>query len=162
MAKSKNAASGADLKKVRPKKVPKELAKSRAAVRFIQEGSKKPKQFFQELGLAEDPNKVIGKKKRAKLAKDPNSIRSNKIKKAPKETPATKFVRELEEKANKPTKKNFKFGKVMCAELEYYIQKYGDDYQAMARDKKNIYQDSPGQLRQKIIKYNKIHKNRRS
>lgn len=46
----------------------------------------------------------------------------------------------------------------MCNELEYYIGKYGDNYEAMARDKKNVYQDSPGQLRYKIKKYIKIHK----
>lgn len=60
--------------------------------------------------------------------------------------------------SSKPQKGRFKFGKTMCEELEYYINKYGDDYQAMARDKKNIYQDSPGQLRYKINKYVKIHK----
>lgn len=106
---------------------------------------KKPKQFYKEVGIAEDPNKVIGSKKR----------KQNKNKK--KET-ISKFVQELEEQANKPQKKKFRFGKVMCEELEYYIQKYGDNYEAMARDKKNIYQDSPGQIRYKIIKYNKIHK----
>lgn len=109
------------------------------------EASKNPKKFCHDVGLATDPNKVIGKKKK-------------KQRKGPK--PTSDFVRELEEKANKPQKKRFKFGKVMCEELEYYIEKYADDYQAMARDKKNIYQDSPGQLKYKINKYIKIHKNK--
>lgn len=122
----------------------KPLAKSRATAKFISEGAKKPKQFYQELGLAEDPNKIIGKKKKKQNKKS--------------QQPSSKFVRELEEQANKPVKKNFKFSKVMCEELEYYINKYSDDYQAMARDKKNVYQDSPGQLRYKIKKYLKIHK----
>lgn len=122
----------------------KPLAKSRETAKFIREGVKKHKSFYQELGIADDPNKVIGKKKK-------NQNKKNK-------QPTSDFVRELEEQANKPVKKNFKFGKVMCQELEYYINKYSDDYQAMARDKRNVYQDSPGQLRYKIKKYLKIHK----
>lgn len=100
----------------------------------------KSKEFVhKDFGLLSDPNKV--KKKNSK-----------------KKTVPTEYVKALEREANKPAKKNFKFGKEMCKELEYYTQKYGEDYQAMARDKKNIYQDSPGQLRYKIKKYIKIHK----
>lgn len=98
------------------------------------------KKYYQELGIALDPNK----------------IRKNAVTK--KKSTKTDFVRKLEQEANKPVKKKFKFGKVMCEELEYYIQKYQDNYEAMARDKKNIYQESPGQLRYKINKYIKLHK----
>lgn len=97
----------------------------------------KSKQFYQDVGLAQDPNKARKKKVRVQ---------------------PSKYVQDLEKEATKPQKKRFKFGKEMCKELEYYINKYGDDYQAMARDKKNIYQDSPGQLRYKIKKYIKIHR----
>lgn len=144
MARVKNKLIGKDQgkKKIIAKKLPKELVKSRQQAKFISQAAKKPKKFYEDVGLLEDPNKVIGLNKRKKL----------------KKTPTSKFVEELEKKANKPQKKNFKFGKVMCQELEYYINKYGDDYESMARDKKNIYQDSPGQLRYKINKYNKIHK----
>lgn len=103
----------------------------------------KPKKFYKDVGLALDPNKVIGQKK-----------------KISKEVKTSDFVRKLEEKANKPRKPKFKFGKEMCKELEYYITTYGDNYEAMARDKKNLYQDSPGQLRYKINKYIKIHKSK--
>lgn len=98
------------------------------------------KQFYKNVGLIQDPNKI--KKKTSKR----------------KPLPPTKYVQELEKEANKPLKKKFKFGKEMCKELDYYIQNYGDNYEAMARDKKNVYQDSPGQLRYKIKKYIKIHK----
>lgn len=142
MDKDKDAVLARRAKKP-PNKLFKPLAKSRETAEFIREGAKKPKRFYQELGIADDPNKVIGRKK--KLNKKNKQQTSN-------------FVRELEEQADKPVKKNFKLSKVMCEELEYYIEKYSDDYQAMARDKKNIYQDSPGQLRYKIRKYLKIHK----
>lgn len=100
----------------------------------------KSKQFYQEVGLVEDPNKI-----RKRVSKK-------------KEVPPSKYVQDLEKEANKPRKKKFKFGKEMCKELDYYIQKYGDNYEAMARDKRNVYQDSAGQLRYKIKKYIKIHK----
>lgn len=100
------------------------------------------KTFYQDLGLLQDPNKI---RKKSKGSRTNNSNE-------------TEYVKRLEREANRPTKKKFKFGKEMCKELDYYIQKYGDDYESMARDKKNIYQDSPGQLRYKIKKYLKIHK----
>lgn len=101
--------------------------------------SAKSKEFYKDLGLAADPNKIRKKKSKSKPI-------------------VSEHVKSLEREANAPTKKKFKFGKEMCKELEYYIEKYADNYEAMARDKKNIYQDSPGQLRYKIKKYIKIHK----
>lgn len=106
---------------------------------------KNPGRFYKEVGLISDPNKVIG-----------NLRKKKNVKKTKKEAQSA-FVKELEAKANKPQKKKFKFSKVMCEELDYYINKYGEDYERMARDKRNIYQDSPGQLRYKIVKYKKIH-----
>jgi len=103
------------------------------------------KQFYQNVGLVQDPNKIKKKKSSKKKPVQPS-----------------KYVQELEREANQPREKKFKFSKVMCEELEYYIETYGDDYQAMARDKRNIYQDSPGQLRYKIKKYLKIHKGQES
>lgn len=103
---------------------------------------KNPKRFYKEVGLVLDPNKRT------------RSVTKKVTKKDPK---PSEFVQKLEAEANKPRAKKFKFSKVMCEELDYYINKYGDDYERMARDRKNIYQDSPGQLRYKIIKYKKIH-----
>lgn len=101
--------------------------------------TKTKKIVYKDLGIVEDPNKVIGSKKK---------VTKQVVKKS---------SLELEAEKNVP-KKRFKFSKRMCDELEYYVNKYGDDYQAMARDKKNIYQDSPGQLRYKISKHLKLKK----
>lgn len=93
-----------------------------------------------------DPNKVIGPKKRGQ-------------KKGLEKEVDDKFLNDLDIQAKQqPSKRKFKFSQRMCDDLEYYIQKYSDDYQAMARDKKNIYQDSPGQLRSKILKHLKLKK----
>ena len=37
--------------------------------------------------------------------------------------------------------------------IEYLLDKYGEDYEAMARDSKNHYQDTAAQLRQKIKQF---------
>lgn len=37
---------------------------------------------------------------------------------------------------------------------EYMIKKHKDDYVAMARDLKNYFQETPKQIRRKIMKYN--------
>lgn len=105
-------------------------------------------EFYKDVGLIADPNKLFSQRKKRKPI----------AKKQKKEQEPSEFVRKLEKEASKPVKKKFKFSKVMCDDLEYYINKYGEDYESMARDKKNIYQDSPGQLRYKIKKYIKIHK----
>ena len=41
------------------------------------------------------------------------------------------------------------------------IEKYGDDYESMSRDKMNHYQESPGQIRAKIKKFLLIESHRR-
>ncbi|VDO99930.1 unnamed protein product [Soboliphyme baturini] len=38
----------------------------------------------------------------------------------------------------------------------YLMEKYGEDYEAMAKDLKNVFQDSPGQIKQKIERFKKI------
>lgn len=66
----------------------------------------------------------------------------------------------LTEMAEKPRIKNFRFGPDQVKFCIYMIEKYGNDYEAMARDKINYYQESAGQIRAKINKFLKIPTNR--
>ena len=43
----------------------------------------------------------------------------------------------------------------MCKWLMYLIDKHVDDYEAMARDKQNIYQHTPAQIRGQIARFKK-------
>lgn len=67
----------------------------------------------------------------------------------------------LSELASKPSMKNFKFGPEQIKFCSYMLEKYGDDYESMARDQRNFYQESPGQIRTKIKKFLSIDSNRR-
>ena len=58
-----------------------------------------------------------------------------------------------DEVASKPAAKNFRFGPDNIKFCAYMIEKHGDDYQAMVRDKANHYQESAGQIRAKIKKF---------
>lgn len=47
----------------------------------------------------------------------------------------------------------FRFPKEQVTFITYLLDKHGDDFKAMARDPKNIWQETPKQLRQKVVKF---------
>merc|ERR1719447_1888996 len=57
----------------------------------------------------------------------------------------------LEAEANK--KANFRFTGEQVKWITYCLDKHGDDFKAMARDPKNIWQETPKQIRQKVLKF---------
>lgn len=69
------------------------------------------------------------------------------------------LVDKLEKQASAPPAKAFRFGPDTMGFCAYMKHKYGDDYEAMARDRENVYQDSPGQIRAKIKKFFKCPNN---
>ncbi|KAI1278090.1 Nucleolar protein 16 [Halotydeus destructor] len=68
-------------------------------------------------------------------------------------------AKRLEKQAKKPQPKNFQFGLETIKFCIYMMEKHGEDYEAMSRDSQNFYQDSPGQIRDKITKMKKIPRN---
>lgn len=70
----------------------------------------------------------------------------------PKKKPAT-VATKLAEQAAKPRPKNFRLSPEDVKFCIYMLEKYDDDFEAMARDKLNYYQESPGQIRTKIKKF---------
>ncbi|KAK3915112.1 Nucleolar protein 16 [Frankliniella fusca] len=63
---------------------------------------------------------------------------------------------ELEAEAKAPRVKKFELPKGQVMYLSYLIDKYGDDFKAMARDSKNIYQETWKQIRSKIRTFQNI------
>uniref|UniRef100_A0A1B6FB25 Nucleolar protein 16 n=1 Tax=Cuerna arida TaxID=1464854 RepID=A0A1B6FB25_9HEMI len=93
------------------------------------------------------------------LAYDANiaqSISSNKLIKTehvkPNERGPEKLhvVTELEEDAHAPRERRFALPNSQVQWVTYLMDKYGEDYEAMARDKKNYYQETWQQIRRKI------------
>nr|CAG4646705.1 EOG090X0IKC [Macrothrix elegans] len=65
----------------------------------------------------------------------------------------TRVIKKLEEEAYRPRDGTLKIPKQTVNWIEYLLDKYGDDFEAMARDKNNHYQETPAQLRKKIKDY---------
>ncbi|GFT54082.1 nucleolar protein 16, partial [Nephila pilipes] len=59
----------------------------------------------------------------------------------------------LESKANAPPPKSFRLPSEVMKFSVYMIEKYGEDYKAMAKDPKNYYQDTPAVIRRKINRF---------
>nr|CAG4638846.1 EOG090X0IKC [Cyclestheria hislopi] len=71
----------------------------------------------------------------------------------PAESKTTKVIEKLKEEANAPRKGTMKISAEQIRWIEYFLDKYGEDYEAMARDKENHYQETASQLKQKIQKF---------
>lgn len=75
-----------------------------------------------------------------------------------KKTSRTKeYVAEiLERDANEYVESRFRLPKGVVKEVSYYMDKYGLDYKAMARDPQNYYQETWRQIRAKCRKFMSI------
>nr|CAG4643621.1 EOG090X0IKC [Ilyocryptus agilis] len=98
-------------------------------------------QNLKVMGLVYDANKEI--------PAEPKET----IDKAPK--PATKVVKELQAESTAPRNGTVKLPGQKVRWIEYLLDKYGEDYEAMARDSQNHYQETAAQLRQKIKQFKK-------
>ncbi|XP_014369511.2 nucleolar protein 16 [Papilio machaon] len=110
-----------------------------------------------DMGLANDPNKIIKipnfKQEKIKQAKV--IVNKGEIENIDEETittvPIKKEVAEkLEKVAKAPRERRFMLPKGQVEFLTYLLDKYGHDYKAMEKDRKNYYQETWKQLRAKI------------
>ncbi len=114
--------------------------------------ARKPvKANFDRLGLAADPNKTPSLKRQL--------VNKAKGQEQDAERPrrTTKAVKQLEAEAEdaedaKP-KQRFRFSKEEVKFLTHLLDKHGDDFDAMAKDPKNVFQLTPKQIRGKIVKF---------
>nr|CAG4650626.1 EOG090X0IKC [Sida crystallina] len=71
----------------------------------------------------------------------------------PQTKKACRVVEKLENEANAPRNGTMRIPGEKVKWIEYLLDKYGDDYEAMVRDKNNHYQETAAQLRQKIKQF---------
>ncbi|KZC08038.1 PREDICTED: nucleolar protein 16 [Dufourea novaeangliae] len=112
---------------------------------------------LKQMGLAYDPNQVLkipnAKRELIEDVKrkivDPESITEQEedVDMIPAKS---HVVEELEAEAKAPRRKMFRLPKSQVHFLTNLIDKYGEDFKAMARDKKNYYQLTWKQIRAKI------------
>ncbi|GBP22583.1 Nucleolar protein 16 [Eumeta japonica] len=109
---------------------------------------------LRNMGLVSDPNKAIKipNYKQEQIQRAKGIDRELSIEDAkPKYVPRKKHVvEELEKEAKAPRERRFMLPKSQVEYITYLLDKYGHDYKAMAKDKKNYYQDTWKQLRAKI------------
>lgn len=112
---------------------------------------------LREMGLTTDPNKTIRipnfKQEQVKKAKtimkdDEIDMDEEEVKvRIPRKV---HVVEELEKESKAPRERKFMLPKGQVEFITYLLDKYGHDYKAMERDKKNYYQETWKQLRAKI------------
>ncbi|KAL4709427.1 hypothetical protein ACJJTC_019724 [Scirpophaga incertulas] len=116
---------------------------------------KSTKRNLKEMGLANDPNKVIKipnfkqqQLKRAKSMTDSADCDTEDDQEI--QPPKIEVLQKLEQEAKAPRKRKFMLPKGQVEFITYLLDKYGHNYKDMAKDKKNYYQETWKQLRAKI------------
>ncbi|XP_050035346.1 nucleolar protein 16 [Dermacentor andersoni] len=102
---------------------------------------------LRDMGIAADANKAIPMEVDAQPA-----TKGKRKTRAPKEH----VVAQLEAAASEPRPSTLRMSQDDVKFCVYMLEKYGEDYAAMARDRKNHFQDTPAQIRQKINTLKKI------
>ncbi|XP_045769384.1 nucleolar protein 16 [Maniola jurtina] len=122
---------------------------------------------LRDMGLASDPNKAISipsfkeEKLRKALAIVNNAesdLEEEQEVVVPRPAPKIRVAEQLEQEAKAPRERRFMLPKGQVEFITYLLDKYGHDYKAMERDKKNYYQETWKQLRAKIKKFMGIPK----
>lgn len=117
------------------------------------EYKKSAKHNLEDMGLVYDPNKNLKKSNiKQLLAEKMTGTTKFKVEDVePMSSPTKKHIaEELEKEAKAPRKKMFRLPESQVEWLTYLLDKYGHDYKAMARDKKNYNQETWKQIRSKI------------
>ncbi|XP_072394596.1 nucleolar protein 16 [Diabrotica undecimpunctata] len=128
-------------------------------VKLSWESKKSIQTNLKEMGLSYDPNKTIKIPKTKKQIKSVLSTEDNSTMEDVEEAlpaPKSHVVETLEEDAKAPRERKFRLPKNQVEWLSYLLEKYGNDYKAMEKDKKNYNQETWKQLRRKIKRFMSI------
>ncbi|XP_071793673.1 nucleolar protein 16-like [Asterias amurensis] len=110
-----------------------------------------------DFGLSVDPNKTIPIPKARDAFMKHKALDISKMADIAPKDPAKVFVlHALEDMANVPPGRGIRISQPLLRYCVYMMETYGEDYKAMARDVKNYYQDTPNQIRKKIILFQSI------
>eukprot|EP00095_Tigriopus_kingsejongensis_P002819 maker-scaffold80_size398941-snap-gene-1.13 protein:Tk02819 transcript:maker-scaffold80_size398941-snap-gene-1.13-mRNA-1 annotation:"nucleolar protein 16" len=118
--------------------------------------ARKPvRQNLAAMGLAFDANQVMS------LPSTKQQMVNRALGRLPEEEPTeaapelSDVVQDLERQAEalKPTQPMYRLPKEEVRWITKMMDKHGDDFKAMARDPQNIWQLTPKQIRQKVVKF---------
>lgn len=115
------------------------------------------------MGLSFDANKTLGVPNSRQIRKKIYKLVHGFVEESASETEETvadkpkKHVADtLEAEATEYVESRFRLPKGVCKEAAYYMDTYGLDYKAMAKDPKNYYQETWRQIRAKVRKFMSI------
>ncbi|XP_010790293.1 nucleolar protein 16 [Notothenia coriiceps] len=121
-------------------------------IRNAWDDKKSTSRNLQDMGLAFDPNRSLPIQKKS-------LTREDRITKAPVETVTKPYVvNQLEEEANRLQKDSKTLSSDLIEYAQHMIREHKDNLKEMARDEKNYYQDTPKQIKRKLIEYQRCHK----
>lgn len=103
------------------------------------------------MGLVYNINETIGIPK-VQLATE-EEVQNEPIQNLPKKG---HVVKAIEDDAKAPRAKLFRLPKSQVEWITYLMDKYGEDYKAMERDRKNYYQETWKQLRAKVNRFKSV------
>jgi len=110
-----------------------------------------------DMGLSSDPNKTLPIPKAKDMMAGPEVESLSKyINEGEGSSSKDHVAQSLEAEANAPQAKRLLLSEPEVNYCIHMIEKYGEDYKAMARDRKNYYQDTPKQIRKKISTFKNI------
>jgi len=108
---------------------------------------------LRDMGLSADPNKTLP----IPRTKDMMGPTVERLDKYMGETSKKQHVVEgLDAEAKRPQMRRVRLSQPDVQYCIHMMEKYGEDYKAMARDVKNYYQDTPKQIRKKILTFKSI------
>ncbi|KAI0210463.1 Nucleolar protein 16 [Lamellibrachia satsuma] len=106
---------------------------------------------LRDMGLSADPNQTFPVPTPAeRFIRDIDMEDKPWKKKQHPEPKKLRVAQALEREANAPQPKRFRLSEPDTRYCIYMMERYGEDYKAMAKDPKNYYQDTPKQIRSKI------------
>ncbi|XP_018335127.1 nucleolar protein 16, partial [Agrilus planipennis] len=122
------------------------------------ENRKSVKLNLKEMGLSYDPNETLPIPNIKQEIKQKLMGYTTELKDTKEETiPPKKYVLEnLEAEAKAPRQKLLRLPNSQVEWITYLLDKYKTDYKAMAKDKRNYYQETWKQLRAKVRMFKKI------
>ncbi|CAI9717750.1 Hypothetical predicted protein [Octopus vulgaris] len=114
---------------------------------------------FEDMGLCFNPNKTLPipsvKDIMGYRSLEAETMEVDKTKKPPRKD---FVVKGLEEEANSAGKRPKSMAEEDVKYCILMMEKYGEDYEKMARDYRNYYQDTPNQIKKKINKFKNMEK----
>jgi len=111
-----------------------------------------------DMGLSLDANKSLripSTKDQLKEATVCDS-KTTAVKSSVKTRKKTNVIEELEAVANAEQPIRMRLAEPEVRYCIYMMERYGEDYKAMARDERNYYQDTPKQIRRKVLTFKSI------